>query len=337
MVTGLSAGRGRSTFFHQHRIPRGARAVTTNPLPVSLGTGLLLVGLASATMARQPDEVLDIWPGMAPGETTQAVGEALPRRPDEQPPATRVGGITRPRLHVFLPPEGRRSGTAVLIFPGGGYNYVVTDKEGTEAADWLNRLGVTALVVHYRTRSNGPTPASDATLPPLAERPLQDGQRAVSLVRRRAAVWGLQPDRIGVLGFSAGGQAAAYITTRFATRSYEPRDEVDQVSCRPDFSMLVYPWRLLDEKTGALRDTLPISKTTPPTFLVHAHNDSATPLSSVRFYAALKQSGVGAELHIYETGGHGYGMRPVYGSDVDTWPARAADWLRRKNLLTAAP
>lgn len=302
-----------------------------------LGGGLLVVGLVTASLARQPDEVLDIWPGLAPGETTRSVGEPLPRRPNEQPPATRVGGITRPRLLLFLPPVERRSGAAVLIFPGGGYNYVVADKEGTEAADWLNKHGIAALVVHYRTRPTVASPAADAKLPPLAERPLQDGQRAVSLVRQRAADWGVRPDRIGVLGFSAGGQAAAFVSARFATRAYEPLDEVDQVSCRPDFSMLVYPWRLLDDETGTLRDTLPVSKTTPPTFLVHAHNDSATSLSSVLLYSALKQNGVGAELHIYENGGHGYGMRPVDDSDVDTWPDRATDWLRRKNLLSAAP
>jgi acetyl esterase/lipase len=175
---------------------------------------------------------------------------------------------------------------------------------------------------------------TNTDLPKLSERPLQDGQRAVSLVRQHADEWGLKPDRIGVLGFSAGGQAAALVTTRFASRSYKSRDAVDENSCRPDFSMLVYPWRLIDDETGQLRDVLKVSKETPPTLLIHAHNDSATSLSSVLFYADLKRSGVPAELHIYETGGHGYGMRPVRNSNVGTWPARAADWLRRREMTS---
>ncbi|HBL42291.1 MAG TPA: xylanase, partial [Planctomycetaceae bacterium] len=226
----------------------------------------------------------------------------------------------------------KRNGTAVLIFPGGGYNYVVADKEGSETAEWLNSLGITAFVAHYRTKEPKPRAQTDASLPPSSERPLQDGQRAVSLVRKRAAEWGIKPDRIGVIGFSAGGQAAALISTRFEERAYSAADEVDEISCRPDFSMLIYPWRLVDENTGELNKVLTINKTTPPTLMIHAHNDHATPISSILFYTALKKNGVSGELHIYENGGHGYGMRPVEDSNVDTWPDRAADWLRQRSL-----
>ncbi|QDU09978.1 alpha/beta hydrolase [Gimesia aquarii] len=292
------------------------------------------LSILSFANAREPDAIIDIWPGRAPGETTRETGRPLPRRPSENPPATRVKNITRPQLHVFQPPAEKRNGTAVLIFPGGGYSYVVTDKEGSEAAEWLNQLGITALVVHYRTKQQKtPTPQTNQKLPPFSERPLQDGQRALSLVRKRAKEWGIKPDQIGVIGFSAGGQAASLVTTRFKDRSYKPQDKVDDVSCRPDFSLLIYPWRLLDEKTGKLNEVITVSKKTPPTFLAHAHNDSATPLSSIQFYTALKQNGVGAELHIYETGGHGYGMRPVENSNVDTFPSRAEDWLRQRALI----
>lgn len=301
---------------------------------VFLVVGMNLCMLCFAN-AREPDAIIDIWPGLAPGETTRETGAKLPRRATEDPPATRVKDITRPQLYVFQPPAEKRNGTAVLIFPGGGYSYVVTDKEGSEAAEWLNGLGITAFVVHYRTKQQKiPPTQTNKKLPPFSERPLQDGQRALSLVRKRAAEWGIKPDQIGVIGFSAGGQAASLVTTRFKDRSYKPHDKIDDVSCRPDFSLLIYPWRLLDQKTGVLNEVVTVSKNTPPTFLAHAHNDSATPLSSILFYTALKKNGVGAELHIYETGGHGYGMRPVEKSDVDTWTDRAEDWLRQRSLST---
>ncbi len=309
----------------------------TRLLILTAGYGsVLLIGMTSgAEVARDADRVVDIWPGLAPGESTRNVGEVLPRRPNEDPPATRVKSITRPRLHVFHPPgpAANWSGASVLIFPGGAYNYVVTDKEGSEAAAWLNRHGITGIVVHYRTKQAART-QTNSDLPKLSERPLQDGQRAVSLVRHHASEWGLNPDRIGVLGFSAGGQAAALVTTRFESRSYKSQNAVDETSCRPDFSMLVYPWRLVDDETGQLREVLKISKQTPPTFLIHAHNDNATSISSVLFYIGLKRSGIPAELHIYETGGHGYGMRPVRNSNVATWPARAGDWLRRRGMTS---
>ncbi len=299
----------------------------------------LIVGINMSLLcsadAREPDAIIDLWPGLAPGETTRETGTKLPRRAKENPPATRVKDITRPQIYVFQPAAEKRNGTAVLIFPGGGYNYVVTDKEGSEAADWLNRQGITAFVVHYRTKQQKTPPVqTNSKLPPFSERPLQDGQRALSLVRQRAAEWNIKPDRIGVIGFSAGGQAGALVTTRFEERAYKPLDTIDSVSCRPDFSLLIYPWRLLNEKTGKLNEVVTVSKKTPPTFLVHAHNDSATPMSSIQFYSALKKNGVGAELHIYETGGHGYGMRPVENSNVSTWTERAEDWLHQRALNT---
>jgi acetyl esterase/lipase len=165
-------------------------------------------------------------------------------------------------------------------------------------------------------------------------RPLQDGQRAVSLVREQAGKWGLKPTRIGVIGFSAGGQAAALVTTRFNERAYEAVDAIDDISCRPDFSLLVYPWQLVDD-TGTLKDFITITPQTPPTFLVHTHDDVHTSLSSVQYYSAMKKLKLPAELHVYNNGGHGYGMRPVENSNVDTWPARAADWMSQRGLLTA--
>ncbi len=266
-----------------------------------------------------PPRAIKIWPNLAPGETTDLSGTALPRRPEEHPPATRVGEITQPMLEVFEPAEPREPKTAALICPGGGYNYVVTDKEGSEAALWLNSLGVTAYVLHYRTK--------------LKEgkehwrRPLQDAQRTMSLLRGGT----VEPkfERIGILGFSAGGQLAALVATRSGEREYAPVDKVDEQSCRPDFAMLIYPWQLYEPATGKLIPQLTVTTTTPPAFLVHTDDDSSTSLGSVFFYAALKQQKVPAELHIFRNGGHGYGLRPVAGSRVDSWPGAAAAWLRQ--------
>ena len=278
--------------------------------------------------AREPDRVIDVWNDVAPGETTRSVGETLPKRDNENPPATRITRITRPQMSVFEPDAEKKTGVAVVIFPGGAFNYVVADKEGSEAADWLNQHGVTAFVLHYRTK--------DDSGKPLWQRPMQDGQRAISLIRTHADEWKIDPNRIGVLGFSAGGQAAALVATRFDERSYESSDTADKASCRPDFAMLVYPWQLVDEKTHVLMDEIQITAKTPPAFLVHAHDDHASSLSSLFFYAALKKNGVPAELHIYQNGGHGYGLRPVAGSAVHTWPERAADWMRHCDLLNKA-
>jgi acetyl esterase/lipase len=207
----------------------------------------------------------------------------------------------------------------------------VSDKEGSEAAEWLNGLDITAFVVRYRTK-----PKSAPGKEPLWIRPVQDGQRAVSLVRQRAKEWGVNPDQIGVLGFSARGQAAALVGTRFSQRDYVPKDDIDKVSCRPDFCVLVYPWQIADEKAGGLIEAVTVTKDTPPTMLVHAHDDGATSLSSIYFYTAMKKLSLPCELHIYETGGHGYGMRPAQDSAIHTWPTRVTDWLQQRKLTSDA-
>lgn len=290
-----------------------------------MGNHLLLAVclVATPTLAREPDRLIDVWPDLAPGETARSTGEKLPRRPQEDPPATRVNSITRPQLAMFKP-SADSNATAIVVLPGGGYNYVVTDKEGSEVADWLGKLGVTTFVLHYRTK-NGSDQAA-------WQRPLQDGQRAIRLLRSQAAELEIASARIGVLGFSAGGQAAALIATRGEHPAYVSSNEVDNLSCRPDFALLIYPWRLVD-KDNQLMPEITIGKQTPPTFLVHAHNDRATSMSSVVFYSRLKQYNVPSGLHIFESGGHGYGLRPVAGSNIHTWPDRATDWLRQRGLV----
>jgi acetyl esterase/lipase len=283
----------------------------------------LFIALMLGSIAALASEPLDVWPQLAPGESTRQIGEILPPRAGEAPPITRVANITRPTMSVHL--ASQSNGTGVVILPGGGFARVVPDLEGTDAADWLNRHGVTAFVLSYRT-------TADAQSPGWAK-PLQDAQRAISFIRSRAAEWGIRKDRLGLLGFSAGGQVAARLLSDSAKRSYDRLDEVDDVSYRPDFAILVYPWNMYDAKTDGLIAGVQVPKNCPPTFLVHTDDDRSSSLGAVLFYAGLKKHGVPAELHVYGNGGHGYGLRPVKNSQISSWPDHAAHWLGSQGVL----
>ena len=279
----------------------------------------LLLLIATSAGAADP---IEIWPDLAPGETERSPGNTLPMRPQDKPPITRIDNISFPQMNVF-PPRGEPNGAAVLILPGGGFARVVPDLEGSEAADWLGELGVTSFVLNYRTKERN-TPGE-----PLWKRPLQDSQRAMRWIRANAARWKLKSDQIGLLAFSAGGQVGAVLST--ATESaYPPIDAVDEQSFLPDFAMLVYPWRIYDAQSDALLSEIRVTPETPPSFIVHTHDDNSTSLGAVLYYAALKKNKVPAELHVYETGGHGYGTRPRPNSNIGTWTERGTDWLARK-------
>jgi acetyl esterase/lipase len=261
---------------------------------------------------------------LAPGESTQGTGEALPLRSTDQPPISRVEKVRCPSLDIY--PAAQPLGTGIIILPGGGFGKVVPDLEGSEAAVRLNRLGITAFVLRYRTNESKPVDE------PSFLRPLQDAERAVRWVRHHADRWKLQVDRIGVMGFSAGGQVACLLHTRGSDAAYAAQDAIDHLPFRPDFSMLIYPWNIQEKATGKLLPELTFHPSLPPAFIVHTSDDASTSAGAAKFYLGLKENNVPAELHIYENGGHGYGTRPRPDSNIGSWPDRAEDWLLRRKL-----
>ena len=280
---------------------------------------------ALSCVANDPPRVF-VWPDLAPGESSRDTGRLQPFRPNEDPPVHRVTHVRRPSLEVF-PAEDNANGTGILILPGGGFGKVVPNKEGSEAAPWLNGLGITVFVLNYRT--NEILPKTE----PAWKRPLQDAQRSLRLLRSRAEEWKLDPDRIGVLGFSAGGQVSAILHTATSS-AYEALDRIDKQSAQPNFSLLIYPWRVLQPESATLLPDIRVTSDSPPAFLVHTHDDASSSVGSVLIYAALRRHKVPAELHVYANGGHGYGMRQVKGSNIGSWPNRATDWLRQQELTT---
>ena len=286
-----------------------------------------LSGVAAAAESDKPLTV-DVWPGKPPGDTGTIGEEKVLEQKTGTPQVKRITNVTRPTLTVYRPAKDKDTGAAVIIAPGGGYSILAWDLEGEEVAKWLNSIGVTGIVLKYRVPRRPDTPAG--TAPPQA---LMDAQRAMSLVRSKASEWGIDPHRIGMLGFSAGGHLTAWTATNSDKRVYDAVDDVDKVSCRPDFAVLCYPAYLLPKGKQELAPDIRVSKETPPTFFVHASDDKGvSPENSITMFLALKKAGVPAELHVYPTGGHGFGLRPSEKS-VSTWPARCAEWMKVQGLL----
>lgn len=283
----------------------------------------LLLCLSLGQAAAAAAETLDVWLDRAPGETTRSVGEKLPFRESEVPRVTRVVKITQPTIEVLRP--AKPNGTGIVILPGGGFGKVVPDKEGSEAGKWLNKHGVTAFVVSYRTTEDRSEPGW--------RKPLQDAQRTMKLVRSRADKFQLRPDRIGLLGFSAGGQVAARLLTDGGKLAYKHIDAVDDVSHQPDFALLIYPWNIYDAKRQSLVEGISVSKACPATFIAHTDDDRSSSLGAVHFYVGLKTLAIPSELHVYGNGGHGYGLREVAGSQIATWTDHAAHWIGTRGYL----
>ena len=271
---------------------------------------------------------LDLWPAAPPGEKGEFPAEKMTEQKGPVRPIKVIANVTKPALTVFRPAKDKDTHAAVLVCPGGGYNILAWDHEGTEVAEWLNSLGVTAVVLKYRVPRRKDQPFHLA--------PLMDAQRAMSLVRSKAKEWDLDPKKIGILGFSAGGHLAAATATNFDKRAYEPIDYIDKVSSRPDFAVLIYPAYLVEKGKDTLNPEIRVTKETPPTFFAHAGDDGVSPENSALMYLALKRAGVPSELHIYRSGGHGFGLRPN-GNPATSWPARCEEWLRGSGVIPKQP
>jgi acetyl esterase/lipase len=271
--------------------------------------------------AAEPAQTVPVWPdGVAGPVQDKAPERTLPSQPNAKQ-VWRLEGVTAPSLMVYPAPKAKSTGTSVIIAPGGGYSKLALDLEGTEVAEYLNSLGITAFVLKYRTAPAG------SPEPQLG--PAMDVQRSVSLVRSKAAEFGVAPDRIGVLGISAGGQASVIATSNHAHRLYPTKGALDSTSCRPDFLVLVYPWRLPDTKDATrLRADIRVDATMPPTFIAHATDDAGAKVEgSLMLFQQLHTAKVPVELHAYAKGGHGFGLRPAEVPCPSDWPKRFAEWL----------
>jgi acetyl esterase/lipase len=270
---------------------------------------LLLLFLSISTNA-QKREIIYLWPGKVPGELKEKQPPVIDTSKNDK--ILRFDEVTNPAIEVFLPAKAINNGSAVIVCPGGGYNILAYDLEGTEIAGWLNRLGFTAFVLQYR-------------IPDKKGGALQDVQRAMRIVRNNPQKWNIDPEKIGVMGFSAGGSLSARASTLFNKKTYPPVDKSDSLSCRPSFTMLIYP-AYLDQGPGlTLTPELELSKDVPPVFIFQTADDTYGN-SALVMAGALRNAKLPVELHFLSTGGHGYGLRPGKVA-AETWPLLAEKWL----------
>ena len=286
---------------------------------------VILYSISFVPLSADENPEINLWPAGAVPDEPEGIEKRKKPTTIDKVGKMRIAYVDEPSITVYKAPKDRSNGTSVIIFPGGGYNILAWTHEGTEIAEWLNSLGVSAFVLKYRV------PRRDPEKPHTL--PLQDAQRAIRIVRSRSKEWGIDPGRIGALGFSAGGHLAVMSGTHYGDKTYERIDDADDLSSRPDFLIPIYPAYLGDRKNrDQLSGLVDINKNTPPMFIAITHDDSDRAYYSALLYAALKKSGVVGELHIYSKGGHGYGMRKSK-DPVHTWPDRCADWLGSMGLL----
>jgi acetyl esterase/lipase len=238
----------------------------------------------------------------------------------------RLADVSDPTLTLY-PPTRKNTGAAIVVFPGGGYNILVPDLEGSEVCDWLTPAGIACILVKYRVPGSGPYPKSSLAL--------EDAQRTLGLVRSHATEWHIDPDRIGVLGFSAGGHLAVALSTHFDQRLYKHVDAADDLSCRPDFAVLIYPaYLVLDSDVHTLAPDMKPNERTPPAFILQAEDDGIHVENAIQYFLALKEVKVPAELHVYAQGGHGYGLRRRSDLPVTDWPMLVDRWLRTIKVVS---
>lgn len=311
-----------------------------NPSLAALGITLASQATYAQTHVWQPSaghKQIPIWPGRVP--------DAQPTKPESLSVSKRliagkrfldIDNVSKPTITVYSP-KGRNTEAAVLVFPGGGYRGLAIDLEGTEICDWLTSRGITAVLLKYRVPYSGPywDEKLEREVEPKAPMALEDVQRAMGLVRLNAKRWRIDPHKVGVIGFSAGGHMAAAISTHFRKRLYPAVDAADKQSCRPDFAMAIYPghlwgWTPKENPNFDLNPDIAthITRQTPPTFLIQAEDDHVDSVNdSLVYYVALKKAGVPVEIHLYAHGGHAFGLRrtefPITG-----WPRLAETWLK---------
>jgi acetyl esterase/lipase len=296
---------------------------------------LVLTCISTSLFAQEPawppapgHTTLNIWPHGAPGAQPNPAPEGNTTTAKDHVVAgklvIRIGNVSSPTLTLYTP-QGKNTGAAVVVFSVGSYRILAIDLEGTEVCDWLNSTGITCLLLKYRVPDSGPYPKSSAAL--------QDAQRALGIVRSHATEWHIDPNRIGVLGFSAGAHLAAALSTHFDQRLYDSIDPTDQISCRPDFAVIVYPGYLaLAEQNFTPNPDIHVTDKTPTSFIVQAEDDPVHVENATVYFLALKNAKVPAELHIYAQGGHGYGLRRTT-MPVTTWPQSVETWLHTTQIL----
>jgi len=278
-------------------------------------------GLPAASLqnpAPHDSVVVPLWPGTPPYAAADTFGAetTLPARGDN---VIRLTNVSHPTLTIYPAKTTGSPAPAVLICPGGGYHILAMNLEGTELAAWFNSLGITAAILKYRVPQN-------------RKGAFADGQRAVGLLRARAQEWHIDPGHIGVMGFSAGGHLSARLSTHFHQRTYPPVDQYDRTSSRPDFAMLIYPAYLVDEQ-HRVQPAVLVDNGTPPTFLVQAQDDPIGVRNTLYYYASLTRHGIPAEMHLFATGGHGYGMRSPASRPISHWPDLCETWLRSVGVI----
>ena len=285
-----------------------------------------LLSMGNLASASKPAHSQKIWPGAAPGEKGDIGEERLaPPKEGSTKPVHRYHNVTVPTIDFYPAPKDKNTGAAVVVCPGGGYGILAWDLEGIEICGWLNSIGVNAVLLKYRVPRRKGLPKHQA--------PLQDVQRTFGIVRQKASEWSIDPERIGILGFSAGGHLGATASTNHQQRTYARVDCADDNSCKPNFTVLVYPAYLVDNETKSiLEPEIKVDSSTPPAFLAHAGNDRIPAEGSIQYYLALRKAKVAAELHIHPLGGHGFGMRKSE-FPVHKWPDRCAEWMKSIGLL----
>ena len=297
---------------------------------------MILLGVAIAIFfqssglgfAEQADFVINLWPNDPPGEKmTVGPEQDLTKDTDKLIAGRRIiklGNVKTPQAHVYLPPINIRTGASVVICPGGGFSILAWDLEGTEVAQWLTTQGITAVVLKYRVPTRNQEPSWLA--------PTQDAQRTISLIRSRADEWKLDRNKVAILGFSAGGTAAVRASLA-EKRLYDPIDKADEEACLADRSILIYSGGLPGDIEASTLKTMNITEKSPPVFLVHAFDDFVPVQGAANMLLAMKKVGVPAELHIYDAGGHGYGLRSQNKLPVTMWNKPCEDWLRRAGWI----